>query len=105
MLPKKENLFTGPSASTSEEQILPLFKSGTTRIERIASHGHASPSDFWYDQENPEWVLLLEGSATLEFPNKEKLELEKGDYLLIPSHKRHRVQTVSSDAIWLAIHL
>jgi hypothetical protein len=29
------------------------------RIERIISHGHASPADFWYDQPQHEWVIVL----------------------------------------------
>ena len=27
-----------------------LLHSPAVRIERIVSHGHASPADFWYDQ-------------------------------------------------------
>ena len=37
------------------------------RIERIISHGHASPADFWYDQAQHEWVIVLKGAARLQF--------------------------------------
>ena len=40
-----------------------LLHSPAVRIERIVSHGHASPADFWYDQNEAEWVLLVQGSA------------------------------------------
>jgi hypothetical protein len=26
--------------------------------ERIISHDHASPADFWYDQARHEWVIV-----------------------------------------------
>ena len=28
-----------------------LLDASSVRIERIISHGHASPTDFWYDQD------------------------------------------------------
>ena len=34
-----------------------------TKIERIVSRGHASPEDFWYDQEENEWVMVVKGTA------------------------------------------
>lgn len=37
------------------------------RIERIISHGHASPEGFWYDQGQSEWVVVLKGAARLQF--------------------------------------
>ena len=39
------------------------------RIERIVSEGHVSPEGFWYDQDEPEWVALIRGTAELEFEN------------------------------------
>jgi len=30
--------------------------------------------------------------------------LKSGDFLTIPARARHRVESVSSDAIWLALH-
>lgn len=32
----------------------------TFRMERIVSQGHASPEGFWYDQDQNEWVMVLE---------------------------------------------
>ena len=75
-------------------------------IERIISSGHITPEGEWYDQEKDEWVLLLQGNAKIEFENAEQLEMKAGDYLLIPSHKKHRVSFTSSTppCIWLAVH-
>ena len=42
-----------------------LAESGQCRIERIVSHGHASPAGFWYDQDQHEWVIVLKGAARL----------------------------------------
>ncbi|MEO6052957.1 MAG: cupin domain-containing protein [Chthoniobacterales bacterium] len=100
-----DNLFEGIPPSIPEELFLTLFRNENIRIEQIVSGGHASPPDFWYDQDNPEWVLLLAGSAVMEFPDGKTIELKKGDYFLIPSHQRHRISKVSEDAIWLAIHI
>jgi cupin 2 domain-containing protein len=30
--------------------------------------------------------------------------LKAGDHLRIPAHLRHRVASVSDDALWLAVH-
>ena len=45
------NLFADISAQSPDEQIATLLSSPHVRIERIVSHGHASPPGFWYDQD------------------------------------------------------
>lgn len=87
-----------------DEVIQVLAESKALRIERIVSNGQASPPDFWYDQEQDEWVVLLKGAATLSFEDGATQQMRIGDYLLIPAHLRHRVFDVSRDAVWLAIH-
>ena len=97
------NLFANlPSSAQEEIQI--LLQSGPVRIERIVSNGEASPQGFWYDQDQEEWVVLLRGTATLEFQGNPDRLLGAGDYLLIPAHTKHRVSAVSEDAIWLGFH-
>lgn len=86
------------------EEISTVFSTPGVRIEQIVSHGQPSPEGFWYDQSAPEWVVLLKGSATLLVEGHEAVELGAGDYLLIPAHVRHRVDRVSADALWLAVH-
>ena len=83
-----------------------LLNSPHLRIERIISYGQASPKDFWYDQAEHEWVILLQGSAGLSFADQPSRELHPGDYCLIPAHQPHRVEWTASDTatVWLAIH-
>ena len=76
------------------------------RIERIVSHGQASPPGFWYDQDETEWVLLLAGAALLRFETEsEPTRLGPGDWLEIAAHCRHRVEWTDPErpTIWLAI--
>src|SRR5689334_19982076 len=87
------NVFSNISPQGTHEQLTELLRAPALRVERIVSHGHASPPDFWYDQEFGEWVLLLEGAAVLRFENEpEPLRLGAGDFVLIPSRQRHRIE-------------
>ncbi|MEQ9691194.1 MAG: hypothetical protein RLO48_15805, partial [Bauldia litoralis] len=60
-----ENIFHGVKARLDEEEITELLSRPGIRIERIVSTGQASPPDFWYDQPNDEWVIVLTDSAGL----------------------------------------
>lgn len=83
-----------------------LSHSGGVRIERIVSNGHISPKEFWYDETDDEWVLIVRGSARLRFKNPDEvIELSAGDSVMIPAHRRHRVDwtTPDSPTIWLAV--
>jgi len=102
MLPP-ENLLQPLPADLREEVCTELIRRGAVRIERIVSNGHASPDGFWYDQDEHEWVLLLEGEAALEFADGQQVRLRQGDALNLPAHTRHRVAFTSRPAIWLAV--
>lgn len=83
-----------------------IFSKENLRIERIVSFGHNSPKGFWYDQDEWEWVVLLQGAAKLKFYNGNKeVELKVGDAILIEPHEKHRVEwtTPESITIWLAV--
>ena len=44
-----------------------------------------SPENFWYDQEQHEWVVVLKGAAKLRFDgDDEPLEMKPGDFINIP---------------------
>lgn len=78
------------------------------RMERIVSKGHTSKDDFWYNQEEDEWVLLVQGNAILKMENEmSTISLKKGDYYFIPKFQKHRVEYTSSipECIWLAIFI
>lgn len=98
------NLLRSANETRDGEHIHQLLSVDALRIERIVSHGHPSPVGFWYDQPDPEWVVLLQGAASLTIEGRGNVDLGAGDYLLIPAHLRHRVETVSADALWLAVH-
>jgi cupin 2 domain-containing protein len=74
------------------------------RLQQIVSNGQASAEGFWYDQKQPEWVMLVRGESVLRFDPGGDVRLNTGDYLMIPANVRHRVQSVSDDAVWLALH-
>lgn len=99
-----KNLFVNLPTGGSGEEFLTLLESSGTRVERIVSHSHVSPPGFWYDQDEQEWVLVVRGSATLEFASGELVELKAGDYLTIARHAKHRVACTSEETIWLAVY-
>jgi len=96
-----------PAQLPTEEEFCELLCSGKeVRIERIISHGHHTPLGEWLDQDLNEWVVLLEGRASLLFDNGEKLDLEREDAVFLPAHRKHRVEETSSapPCVWLAVH-
>lgn len=103
-----ENLFANlPPSNTPGEQLSRLLVQPGLRIERIVSNGQSSPPGFWYDQSDAEWVLLLQGEASLRFEDETRpRKLKTGDYVAIAAHRRHRVDSTAADrtTIWLAIH-
>lgn len=99
----KRNIFEAGGGGAGEE-FLPLLDGKHFRLERIVSHGQPTPEGEWYDQACPEWVMLARGEAELTFQDGTREALKAGDWLLIPSAVRHRVEYVSDDAVWLALH-
>ncbi|MCP5419405.1 MAG: cupin domain-containing protein [Gammaproteobacteria bacterium] len=103
---KPANLFAKSPDPQPEEFMESLMTTAATRIERIVSHGHASPPGFWYDQDLHEWVVVLQGRARLTMAGRDRpLELGRGDYVNIPAHVRHRVEWTDPDrdTVWLAV--
>jgi len=105
MLPViKQNLLEQIPSQLSEELFTTLIEKPGMKLERIVSDGHASPKNFWYDQPQNEWILLLSGSAVLRV-GKKKVELKTGDCLLLPAHQKHRIESTSKTekTVWLAL--
>jgi cupin 2 domain-containing protein len=101
------NLLASVPERLDAEQIVTLLARDNLRIERIVSTGQASPPGFWYDQGWAEWVLVLAGSAGLLFEGEaEPRILRPGDYVHIPTHRRHRVAWIDAErpTVWLAVH-
>jgi len=102
-----KNLLSDVPEHLPQELFETLLEADSCRIERIVSHGHASPDGFWYDQDEAEWVLILKGAAKLSFEGeREPLPMKVGDCIHIPAHRRHRVEWTTPDeaTIWLAVH-
>jgi cupin 2 domain-containing protein len=101
------NLFADIPDRLPEEQFLPLLAAADVRVERIVSRGHASPQGYWYDQPQGEWVVVLAGTAGVQFEGETAARtLRRGDYLYIPGHVRHRVAWTDANepTVWLAVH-
>lgn len=101
------NLFRDLPECLSEEAFQTLAESETVRIERIVSEGHASPQEFWYDQPQSEFVVLLQGSAMLQIEGEDQPRLlEPGDFVNLSAHQKHRIESTDPHVktVWLAIH-
>ena len=101
-----KNLFADLPNNLPDELVEVLADSEHVRIERIVSTGHASPDGFWYDQDQQEWVVVLKGRARLLLEgDDEPVEMETGDSINIPVHRKHRVEWTTPDepTIWLAV--
>ncbi len=83
------------------ERFVPLAQLGGVRVEEILSGPEVEPED--YDQAHDEWVVLLQGAARLTIGD-EPIELVAGDWILLPAHERHRVESVEPGTRWLAVH-
>ncbi|PKF50390.1 cupin domain-containing protein [Enterovibrio nigricans] len=99
------NLFNSLPNAQDSEVFDDLIKHPLVRIERILSHGQRSPDDGWYDQDEHEWVSVLQGEAELTFENGEIVKLHVGDYINIPANTKHKVSWTkpNTDTVWLAV--
>jgi cupin 2 domain-containing protein len=103
----KKNIFNDIPTELPDELFEEILTGKTFKMERIVSRGHFSPEGFWSDQDENEWVILLQGSAGLRFSGKEELVvLRPGDCVRIPRHKRHRVEWTDpeQETVWLAVY-
>jgi cupin 2 domain-containing protein len=100
----RTNIFAELPSQLPKELVQILLAEPHVRIERIISHGHSSPSDFWYDQVDHEWVIVLQGAARLQFEDR-MIEMTVGDFVNIPAHQKHRVDwtTPNEPTVWLGV--
>ena len=103
---EKKNIFNQIPEFSEKEIFEDIILNNILKIERIISYPGKIEDNKWYDQDNDEWVILLKGSATLEFENNKLLQLNPGDYLFIPAHLKHKVKETNQyePTIWLAAH-
>jgi cupin 2 domain-containing protein len=100
-----QNIYQQLPNNLPDECFKVLLSQSNVRIERIVSQGHSSPVEKWYDQSEHEWVIVLQGSAVIEYQDGEPITLNVGDYLYLPAHLKHRVASTIEDThtVWLAI--
>ena len=96
------NLFAYSKPQVGGEELTELFNNQKVVINRIVSNEVEESG--WYEQEEDEWFVLLEGEALLELDN-EVLTLKKGDTMFIPAFTLHRVKKTSTSALWLTVHI
>ena len=84
------------------ENFTTLLDHKNIKINRIVSS--ATVDEKLYCQEEDEWLILLEGEATLLLDKEEK-KLIKGDTLFIPAQTPHRVLHTQKGTLWLTVHI
>jgi cupin 2 domain-containing protein len=103
---RSDNLLAHPVPSAGSEAVLDLQRGEGWRLQLIHSCDHSSPAGFWYDQDEHEWLLLLRGSARLRLRDpEEERDLSVGDVLVLPPHRRHRVERTDPEpgTLWLTL--
>jgi cupin 2 domain-containing protein len=102
--PAKKNILENIPSSIPAEIFETILQTQHLRVERIISRGQKSDADFWYEQEQAEWVLVIKGAARIQFENH-FVELQAGDYINIEPHQKHRLDWTTPDAetVWLAV--
>lgn len=102
-----QSLVEIPAGWTGREELEEPILSGTSvRLGRIISRGHTTARGTWYDQDEDEWVALLQGQATILLGDHERVSMRASESLLIPAHVRHRVEYTSTEppCVWLTLH-
>ena len=84
------------------ETFTTLLEHKNIKINRIVSSDDLDETE--YIQEEDEWLVVLEGKATLLLKD-EKKTLIKGESLFIPSKTPHRVLNTQSGTVWLTVHI
>ncbi|HRD67425.1 MAG TPA: cupin domain-containing protein [Candidatus Competibacter sp.] len=99
------NIFKSLPEDVSNEVFEDIVRASNVRIERIISKGHSSPDVGWYDQDENEWVIVLDGTAAILFEDGREIILNKGDYVNIPEHTKHKVSWTDKNGltVWLAV--
>lgn len=103
----KDNIFSAIPAKTNDEFFENILKNDAFTLERIVSMGHTTPAGQWYEQARDEWVILLQGRASLEIEGQDELlEMAAGDHIHLPAKLKHRVEWTDDQqtTVWLALH-
>ncbi len=94
------NLYPDTIPNTGET-FTTLLDHPHARIVRIVSSDDIEP--ILYDQEEDEWVIIIEGQAILEVEGHE-CTLQRGESLFIPAHTKHQIRETKKGTVWLTVH-
>ena len=92
----------GTAAPASGEDVERLLDLNGVVVEQILSGELEGRVD--YRQDTDEWVVLLEGRATLVVAGEDML-LEAGEWLWLPAGVEHTLVETAQGSNWLAIHV
>ena len=95
------NIYNYTTPKTGET-FTTLLEHKNIKINRIVSSTDLEPVE--YIQDEDEWVVVIEGEATLVLKNKEEV-LKKGDTLFIPAKIPHKVLKTKEGTVWLTVHI
>ena len=88
------------AAPASGEDVVRLAEVGHAVVDQILSGPLDRPVD--YRPETDEWVVVLDGRATLDVGD-EQLVLEPGDWVLLPARTPHRLVETEPGTNWLTV--
>jgi cupin 2 domain-containing protein len=98
---RRGRLEDATAAPATGERFAELARLPGVRIEQILSGALAEPVSF--EQQHDEWVVVVEGGATMLVDGAE-LELRPGDWLLLPAGCPHTVVETRPGTSWIAVH-
>lgn len=95
------NIFDVKKFDKTKEIVEILKENENVKIEKIISTGQTTD---WMEQEEEEFVMLIQGEAIIEYENKMQ-ELRAGDTVIIKKNEKHRVAYTSKNpsCIWICI--
>lgn len=106
---RPRHILAGVPARLEEEQFDTLLQTPGIRLQRVISPpAHTMRADEWFDQDEDEFVLVLQGRGALILEGQaQEIVLNPGDYLRLPAGLRHRIAWTDAQipTIWLALHL
>jgi len=86
----------------SGEEFTALLEHKNVKIVRIVSSDKLESKV--YIQKEDEWVVVLEGKATMLINGEPKI-INKGETLFIPSDTPHEIIDIVDGTLWLAVHI
>lgn len=99
---RRGRLRAGAQAPAVGEELDSVLALPGVAVEQILSGELAEPVD--YRQEHDEWVVLLEGRATLVVDGDD-VDLAAGEWLFLPAGVEHRLLSTAPGSSWLALHV